>query len=112
MRIRNTGTITPFFKNKKVKKNIRNSRNKDFFYFFCLMMEGFYGHKACGIGICTLIMYLLVAEEITSEQAETNNDDQLTEEGEEEEEGELERREVEQQQEEGGVSQVQTFLCT
>jgi hypothetical protein len=59
--------------------------------------------------------YVFVAEEITSEQAETNNDDQLTEEGEEEEEGELERREVEQQQqqqEEGGVSQVEKFLCT
>ncbi len=40
IRVRNTGTFTSFFKDKKVIKKSQNIRNKGFSYYFCLMMEG------------------------------------------------------------------------
>jgi hypothetical protein len=33
-------TFTSFFKDKKVITKLQNSRNQDFSYYFCLMIEG------------------------------------------------------------------------
>jgi hypothetical protein len=34
------GTFTSFFKDKKSKKELQNSRNQGFYYYFCMMIEG------------------------------------------------------------------------